>query len=120
MLYCNTVTVAATRRAGAGLGAQALGWACRRARRRQSAGARGSRRGAQVGRRWGAQAGMRGRARRASGTAGRARRAGSWAAGARAVGRGARAAGHGRRAAWELGERPGHAGWPGLCTPLGF
>ena len=29
MLYCNTVTVAATRCAGAGLGAQALGWACR-------------------------------------------------------------------------------------------
>ena len=30
MLYCNTATVVATRRAGAGLGARALGRACKR------------------------------------------------------------------------------------------
>ena len=49
MLYCNTVTVAATRRAGAGLGAQALGWACRRAgESRAQAWALGRVRGARV------------------------------------------------------------------------
>ena len=65
MLYCNTVTVAATQRAGAGLGAQALGWACRRAGGRR---ARAERR---LGR-WGTQAW----ACRAAGSRARAERAG--------------------------------------------
>ena len=115
MLYCNTVTVAATRRAGAGLGSRALGRACRRAggRRRW---------------RWGAQAwalghvgvgaGARRRTQalalgRASVGAG-ARRRGRWgagAAGARALGRQARGRVlAGGRAAGRRNGRAGRAG----------
>ena len=42
---------------------------------------------------------------------------GARAAGARTAGSGAGRAQQGRQApAWALGARPGHLGWPGLCT----
>ena len=41
MLYCNTVTVATTRRAGAGLSARSLGRACRRWASAQAGAGRG-------------------------------------------------------------------------------
>ena len=80
MLYCNTVTVVATPRAGAGLGAQALGWACRRwAGAQAGAGCRHGRWGVREAR---GQAGKRAGARRAS-VLGRAGRACRGAQGAR-------------------------------------
>ena len=113
MLYCNTVTVAATRRAGRwALAGRALcvlacvrAWA--RGRALQAAGR------ASVGRsgRAGVRSGMAGRAGRAgvrSGTAGRAGRAGSWAAGAR--GKVWQALGRARQGT--TGARAGCAGWP--------
>ena len=89
----------------------ALGWACNRrwGARTQRGRERGVLTGAQGVRQAGTQAGagrrMQARARAGSGTIEREGHAGSWTAGARAARRG-------------LGA--GRAGWPGLCTPLGF
>ena len=118
-------------RTGAGLGVQALGWACRRwagragngqARRAQAwalgrvrgarTGAgrvdgRGARGRAGVGHRGarGAQGVRQARAGVGSGTAGRAGGAGNWVAGTHAAGRarGRAHTGRGRRAAWARG-----------------
>ena len=104
MLFCNTVTVAATRRAGAGLGAQALGWACRRWVGAQGAGRALGRTAAGGARRW---AGTRApKQARADGRAGRAARQG--ARGAQAAGRQARARqGAGSARQGTAGARPG-------------
>ena len=103
MLYCNTVTVAATRHAGAGLGAQALGWA--RGRWAERAGAGQACRPAQGA--GGAQAG----GRSAGGRAERRRAGGAQAAAARPR----RAAGVELAAGAGVGARglglPVRAGW---------
>ena len=89
MLYCNTATVATTRRAGAGLGA---GWAG-------------------AGRAWSTRAGVRG-ARGAGNSRQGARRVGRWSArGAGGLGAGRGRPGRWARAAWALGARAGRAGW---------
>ena len=97
MLYCNTATVATTRRAGTGLGA---GWA--------GAGRAGHARSSQAGR-WGVQA-----ADSRRGHAQEARACGHWErAGARGRRQGAEGAQPG-----QLGARAGLVGWS--CTQLGF
>ena len=121
MLYCNTVTVAPTRRAGAGLGTRALGRAFRRWAGAQAGSGRGQSVGGQArSRRWGAQQALSAQRAHAAGAsrARRSGRAGSWA---RGVGRGARGVGPRReRAAWVcLCSQAGRAGWsvgPSWCT----
>ena len=110
MLYCNTATVATTRRAGTGLGA---GRAARRAERTGGC-AWGARAGA-AGSWERGRAGLRSRRRQARGARGRRGLSAGRVAGRRWA--------RGAPAAWALGARPGIAGWPGLCTrctPLGF